>query len=184
MGKKICFKKKPYYEATSEYVNVKFFTSKNDTLYIKAKFFDVTKISGIHIHTNYNGSSGPIVVWLATTPEWDHGVTQNTPLTNSTPTYACCIVNNCKCNNKCIKEDNNMCTLVAPEKTPYMNDLSYTTQYYTIDKKVCPSCPWISDGTFLDIHGKNFQQIYGCKIVGTTPGIDMLESIPFVKINN
>ena len=35
MSKKICFKNKPYYEATSDYVNVKFFTCKNDTLYIK-----------------------------------------------------------------------------------------------------------------------------------------------------
>lgn len=175
MYKKISFKNKSYYKANSKYAEVKYFASKSGNLYIEAKFFDVSQISGIHIHTNYQGSSGPIIAWLATTPEWQHGITQNTPLTNSTPSYTCNVFDNCK------KENNNMCTLVAPEKTPHMKNLSYTTQYYKIHKKVCKSCPWISDGTFLDIHGKNFQQLYDCGVVGTKPGIDMLKSILFVK---
>ncbi len=167
--------KKPSYIAKSEYAKVKFFVKKNGNLYIKAKFYDVSKITGIHIHTNFNGMSGPIIVWLGTTKQWQNGITQNTPLTNSTPSYSCAINNNCK--------KNNMCTIVAPENTPHLKNLSYTTKYYKIDKKVCTSCPWISDGTFLDIHGKNFQYLDGCKIIGTTPGIDMIDSIPFVKMD-
>ena len=62
--------KKPYYIAKSEYAKVKFFVKKNGNLYIKAKFYDVSKISGIHIHTNFNGMSGPIIVWLGTTTQW------------------------------------------------------------------------------------------------------------------
>jgi hypothetical protein len=166
--------KKPYYEASSEYAKVKFFIKKNGNLHIKAKFYDVSTISGIHIHTNFNGSSGPIIVWLGTTTQWQNGITQNTPLTNSTPSYNCAINNNSK--------KNSMATIIAPENTPHLKNLSNTTQYYKINKNVCPSCPWITDGTFLDIHGKNFQYLDGCKIVGTTPGIDMIDSIPFEKI--
>jgi hypothetical protein len=166
--------KKPYYKAVSEYAKVKFFEKKNGNLYVKAKFYDVSKISGIHIHTNFNGMSGPIIVWLCTTTQWQNGITQNTPLTNSTPSYSCAVNNNCK--------KNDMWTIIAPENTPHVRNLSYTTKYYKINKKVCPSCPWISDGTFLDIHGRNFQYLDGCKIVGTTPGIDMIDSIPFEKI--
>lgn len=195
MGK-INFKNKTYYEAISEYAKVKFYVGKNGTLYIKAKFYDVNTISGIHIHTNYQGSSGPIIAWLATSPEWQHGVTQNTPLTNTTPQYACCLLNTnkkCGCESNSNSDSNtntnfntNMCSLIAPIDTPYTKKLNNVTKCYKIKKNVCSSCPWISDGTFLDIHGKDFQQVYsgGCKVVGSKPGIDMLESIPFTKIDN
>jgi len=173
------------FEARSSYVDVTFVAVPQapNTLYIRATFRDISTVSAAHIHTNYQGASGPIIVWLATSPEWQHGVLQNTPLTNSTPSYACCIVPpkatglGCRPAPSAVPSD--MCTLVAPPGTRDVSGLGGKTVYYVIQKNVCDSCPWISDGTFLDVHGKNFQQIYGCRVVGTTPGIDMLASVPF-----
>ncbi len=169
---------KAIYEAKSNYAHVKFYTLKNDndTLYVKAKFFDVSDVSGIHIHTNENGNPGPIIAWLATSKEWQHGVLQNTPLTNgSASSYFCCI----KQPKHHVK---NLCSLIAPPGTPLTKDLSHQERRYKIVKNVCSSCPWISNGTFLDIHGKNFQQVYGCKVVGDEPGIDMIDNVKFKKI--
>lgn len=169
---------KAVYEAKSDYAHVTFYTRENDNdnLYVKAKFFDVSDVSGIHIHTNEGGSPGPIIAWLATSEEWQHGVLQNTPLTNgSSSSYFCCT--------KQPKKNINICNLIAPQGTPLTKDLSYKKRRYKIVKNVCTSCAWLSNGTFLDIHGKDFQQVYGCKIVGTEPGIDMIDNVPFTQID-
>ena len=176
------------FEAQSPYVDVTFIAAPQapNTLYIRATFRDLSAVSAAHIHTNYQGASGPIIVWLATSPEWQHGVLQNTPLTNSTPSYACCVVPpkatglGCRTAPSAVPSD--MCTLVAPPGTPDVSGLGGKTMYYVVQKNVCDSCPWVSDGTFLDVHGKNFQQIYGCRVVGTTPGLDMLASVPFQPV--
>lgn len=149
------------------YVN----TSNPEYLYIKAKFGNVSDLSGIHIHTNDDGMSGPILAWLGTSIEWNSGITQNTPLTN----YPCCS-GDCQTNN-------NMCLLTSPTGTPYTSELSFSTKKYIVKQSVCKNCPWISGGTRLDTHGKKFQQYINCKIIGDTPGIDMLESILFETVN-
>ena len=173
------------FEAQSPYVDVTFFTVPQapNTLYIRATFRDLSTVSAAHIHTNYQGASGPIIVWLATSPEWQHGVLQNTPLTNSTPSYACCFVypkaRELGCRAAPSDAPPDTCTLVAPTGTPDVSRVGRTTVYYVAPKNVCEACPWINDDTFLDVHGKNFQQIYGCRVVGTSPGLDMLASVPF-----
>ena len=162
------------YGATTSYASAVFYTNKSnqDVLYIKVIFGDVSSISGIHIHTNNDGQSGPILVWLGTSVEWDSGITQNTPLTN----YPC-RKESCQEMNK-----NDMCTLTAPLGTPSTNELSFSTKKYIVKKNVCDSCPWISNGTRFDVHGKDFQQYIDCQIIGETPGIDMLESALFEKL--
>ena len=172
------------FQAQSPYVDVTFIAvPQTPTLYIRATFRNLSTVSAAHIHTNYQGASGPIIAWLATSPEWQHGVLQNTPLTNSTPSYACCVVapkaTGLGCRAAPSAAPSDMCTLAAPPGTPDVSGLGGKNVYYVIQKNVCDSCPWVSDGTFLDVHGKNFQQIYGCRVVGTTPGLDMLASVPF-----
>jgi hypothetical protein len=75
-----------------------------------------------------------------------------------------------------------MALLIAPPGTPSTSELSFSTRKYIVNKNVCDSCPWISNGTRLDVHGKDFQQYINCQIIGTTPGIDMLESALFEEI--
>ena len=162
------------YGATTSYASAVFYTNKNyqDVLYIKVIFGDVSSLSGIHIHTNNDGQSGPILAWLGTSTEWENGITQNTPLTN----YPC---RRQTCQDMNTKD---MCLLTAVLGTPYINELSFTTKKYIVTKNVCDSCPWISGGTRLDVHGKEFQQYIDCQLIGETPGIDMLESVLFEEI--
>jgi len=160
------------YIANTSSVKVIFYVNNMNPefLYVKAIFGNVQDLSGIHIHTNNDGMSGPILAWLGTSIEWNSGITQNTPLTN----YPCC--------NESCQNGNNMCLLTSPTGTPFTNKLSFSTVKYIIKRNVCESCPWISGGTRLDTHGKNFQQYINCKIIGDTPGIDMLESVLFEPI--
>lgn len=161
------------YVAKTSSVEVTFYANKTNPefLYIKAIFANVKDLSGIHIHTNNDGESGPILAWLGTSVEWNSGITQNTPLTN----YPCCNESSCQSTNK-------MCLLTSPVGTPLTNVLSFSTEKYIVKRSVCESCPWISNGARLDIHGKNFQQYINCEIIGDTPGIDMLESELFTPL--
>ena len=177
------------YEAVSSYMKVTFVSAVQapNNLYVRADFYDVSSISGAHIHTNYNNNAGPIIVWLATSEEWQHGVLQNTPLTNTTASYACCrscALKTCRscCQRSSTRSSPNMCTLIAPPGTPDARRLSYQTVYYIAQKTTCGSCPWINDGTFLDVHGKQFQQVYDCTVVGTTPGVDMVDQVAFQAV--
>ena len=155
------------YQALSKNgTQVLFSTNKNnDTILIKANFTDLSGLSGIHIHANNNGKPGPIIAWLVTTPEWQNGVMQNKPNSNS----PCC--------------KNNLCNLIAPKGTPFLHQLKNRERIFKEYKcNSCTKCPWIDNGALLVLHGTNFQtDINGVKTKGS-PGIDIMEIIPFNKI--
>jgi hypothetical protein len=146
----------------------------NDTvMYVNVKYKDLTGVSALHIHVNNNGMPGPILGWLGTTEAWQRGVAQNTAGSNS----PCCTKNNPKCN------------LVAPAGTPFLTkEMEGTEQdfvfYKQCGKSVCNAkLPWISQGTLLDSHGFNFQQLINGVLTNQAPGADMLENVPFTSVN-
>jgi hypothetical protein len=154
------------YYATSPYadVNVRVIDNGNKML-VEAKFKQLKGVSGIHIHVNNNGSPGPILVWLATTFAWQHGVMQNEQDTNS----PCCT--------------NQMCNVIAPEGTPYMRDIDLSKTYtYTAIKPANSSCAWVSGGIRLDVHGLDFQREVNGKLSPGEPGLDMIYDTPFIQI--
>lgn len=160
--------KKNKFIAKSKYGNVTYeLTSGSKTLEVDCNFTNLQGISAIHIHTNNNGMPGPILAWLATSPEWDSGVLQNTPKTN----LPCC------CN-----QSNSSCSLVAPPSTPLVSNLSSNSAKLKISLEGCAdTCPLLSGETFLVFHGYNFSRIVDGKVVGTKPGIDLLEKVSFVQ---
>ena len=151
--------------SSCKYADVEFTASDDgNTLFINVNYKDLTGVSAIHIHTNNNGSPGPILAWLGTTNEWQHGVAQNTPGSNS----PCCSINN------------PLCTLAAPNSTPYINNLSNTVQTFTVTNMNCKDCPWLENGTFLDVHGFNFQKVINGKLTNEKPGADIISNTLFL----
>ena len=145
----------------------------NDTvMYINIKYKNLEGISAIHIHVNKNGTPGPILAWLGTTEAWQRGVAQNTPGSNS----PCCTKNNPKCN------------LVAPEGTPFLTKEMEGTEKEFVFYKQCGTSkcnaklPWITQGTLLDSHGFNFQQVINGLLTNQAPGADMLENLLFTQV--
>ena len=124
------------------------------------------KISAIHIHKNEKGSAGPIILWLGTTNEWEHGVAQNTPLANS----PCCT--------------NALCTGNSPPGTLNIGDIAGKGAVnFNINFNILncskTKCQVSKDFglNFLNVHGFNFQQIYkGCATSGV-PGLDTIDSV-------
>jgi len=163
------FYKNKTFRTTCKYADVEFTTSSDgQTLYITVNYKDLTGVSAIHIHTNNNGMPGPILAWLGTTTEWQHGVAQNTPGSNS----------------PCCSPDNPLCVLAAPENTPNCKNLSNTVQRYTVQNRNCKDCPWLENGTLLDVHGFNFQKVINGKPTNEKPGADMIINVPFTLVNN
>lgn len=145
----------------------------NDTvMYINIKYKNLSGVSAIHIHVNDNGMPGPILAWLGTSEAWQRGVAQNTPGSNS----PCCTKNNPKCN------------LVAPAGTPFLTkDMEGTERDFVFYKqcgttKCKAKLPWISQGTLLDSHGYNFQQMINGVLTSQPPGADMLENLLFTPV--
>jgi hypothetical protein len=157
---------KKSFNASSKYVDVSFITnSDGKSINITARYKDLNGVSAIHIHNNNNGSPGPILAWLGTTEEWQQGVTQNTP------------GKNCPCCNN----NNPLCTLAAPKGTPKIMNLSKSKKYFNVKNKSCnKSCPWIQKGTFLVIHGFNFQRVENGELTKENPGLDVIAAIPFL----
>ena len=156
------------FKSSCKYADVEFNTSNNgETLYITVNYKDLTGVSAIHIHTNNNGSPGPVLAWLGTSNEWQHGVAQNTPGSNA----------------PCCTDDNPLCVLSAPDGTPYINTLSNSTQTFTVTNRTCKQCPWITNGTFLDVHGFNFQKVLNGKLTSEKPGADIISNTPFTMVN-
>ena len=157
---------KKSFNASSKYVDVSFSKNSDGQLInISAKYKDLKGVSAIHIHVNNNGSPGPIIAWLGTTEEWQQGVIQNTPGKNS----PCCNYNN------------PLCTLAAPKGTPKIMNLSKSKKYFNIENNSCnKSCPWIKNGTFLVIHGFNFQKVENGELTKENPGLDVIAAIPFL----
>lgn len=44
-------------------------------------------------------------------------------------------------------------------------------------------CPWIKNGTLLDIHGFNFQQRINGKLTSGKPGADIIYQSEFMNVN-
>jgi hypothetical protein len=152
------------FKASTKYANVEFTTSYDEqTLYIVVNYKDLTGVSAIHIHTNNNGYPGQILAWLGTSKEWQQGVAQNTPGANS----------------PCGTENNPLCTFAAPYGTPYINDLSNTTRKFTVTNNNSKQCPWIKNGTFLDVHGFNFQKVINGQLTNEKPGADIISQATF-----
>ena len=159
------------FTASSKYADVSYITSENtDTLTIQVNYKDLTGVSAIHIHVNDNGSPGPVLAWLGTTPEWQNGTVQNTPGTNI----------------PCFNVNNRLCNLIAPENTPLISNLSNNTMVFTVKKNFCEGgckCPWIKNGTLLDVHGFNFQKYNNGVPSKEKPGADIIDQQKFVMEN-
>ena len=157
---------KKSFNASSKYVDVSFTTnSDRQSINIAARYKDLNGVSAIHIHINNNGSPGPIIAWLGTTEEWQQGVIQNTPGKNS----------------PCCNNNNPLCTLAAPKGTPKIMNLSNSKKYFNVKNNSSnKSCPWIKNGTFLVIHGFNFQKVENGELTKENPGLDVIAAIPFL----
>lgn len=158
------------FQASNEYASATYYTNINnpEVLFIECTM-KKEDISAVHIHVNSNGSPGPIIAWLSTTDEWMSGITQNTPLVN----YPC--PNNSN-NGK------EMYTLIPPTGTKLVKEMINTNTEYIVKKPSCGSCPWISNGTMLVVHGKKFQQVRGCELIGSAPGGDVITFTSFVQV--
>jgi hypothetical protein len=158
------------YTSQNKYADVTF-KANNNVMYVTIKYKDLAGVSAIHIHANENGSPGPILGWLGTTQQWQDGVKQNTPGTNS----PCCTKNNPKC------------ILTAPNGTPFLSvEMEKMEKTFTFYKKCgtqkCKSeCMWIKNGSFLVVHGFNFQQVVDGNLTNGKPGLDIIEHTPFTQ---
>lgn len=158
------------FKSSCKYADVEYTTSLDaKTLNIIVHYKDLTGVSGIHIHVNKKGMPGPILAWLGTTKEWALGVAQNTPGSNA----------------PCCTKNNPLCTLAAPKGTPDINNLSNTVMTFKVNNENCDnSCPWIENGTLLDVHGFNFQKVINGKLTSEKPSADMISNTQFVLVNN
>ena len=138
---------------------------------LQGKGPDRSPVSAVHIHSAATGN--PILVWLATSHEWENGVAQAAPLANA----PCCVPGK--------KTTNPTCSLQSPSGTPLTKCSSFSKYSFCISKPVdCEgeSCPWTREGTLLNFHGYQFQTVInGCPTKGT-PGADLLVSVPFVSL--
>ena len=154
------------YEASTQYADVNFTTSADgQTLYITVNYKNLSDVSALHIHTNNNGSPGPIIAWLGTTNEWQQGVTQNKSSKNS----------------PCCSNINPFCTLAAPMGTPLIQNLSNSVRTFTVSNSYGQGCPWIENGTMLVIHGYDFQTVIDGKLTNKKPGIDPIAHVKFTS---
>ena len=150
------------YSATSPYADVTF-RANDQVMYVNVKYKNLNGVSAIHIHVNNNGSPGPILAWLGTTNEWQNGVAQNS-LNGNAP---------------CSTKSNPNSILASPTNigTPYLNELTENSErtFVIYNENSSPGkCPWIQNGTLLDIHGFNFQQKINGKLTSGKPGADMI----------
>ena len=154
------------YQVDNEYVTCVYYEIKN-VLYVEVIFKSVEGVSAIHIHSAQ--SPNPVLVWLLTSQEWQNGVAQTTFKSN----FPCC--------------SNLQCNVVAPTDIPFTNNVILFQPYQFIvspplDCLNMENCPWTSQGTILNIHGKQFQYFDRCRLSDGMPGIDLLSSTPFQQI--
>jgi hypothetical protein len=153
------------FKASSKYADVSFKTSPDgQSINITANYKDLTGVSAVHIHNNNNGAPGQIIAWLGTSDEWQSGVVQNTPGKNS----------------PCCTGGDPLAKLAAPSGTPNIITLSNSMMTFDVTNSQCNTkCPWIKNGTFLVIHGFNFQRVKNGELTGGKPGIDVIDHIAF-----
>lgn len=178
MSKKISFGKEinTFKASLKEGVSVRFKLYEGGIKgYLKVDSKIGNDLSAIHIHKNIEndgmGSPGPIIVWLATSDEWQNGVSQLTPLTQE----PCC--------------SNRNCNAVAPPKTPNISQLVGKTSYFsypfTVTKQCHKSCKLNSSSfvkNWLVIHGKKFKTINdACQTSKFDPGLDIMNAIQITE---
>ena len=158
------------FSASSPYADVVFFGN-NSRMYINIKYKNLSGVSAIHIHVNNKGKPGPVLAWMGTTIQWQRGVAQTNPNGNS----------------PCCTKNNPLCILASPPNigTPYLSSHLENTEktFVFYNEYVNGSCPWINNGTLLDIHGFNFQENINGKLTDKKPGADIIYQSEFVQIS-
>jgi hypothetical protein len=151
------------YRAVSPYGESEYKVLPDQSIEGYIKFKNLEGVSASHIHSA--AGNNPILVWLATSKEWEQGVAQGTPGSNA----------------PCCTPGKKGCTLGAPPCTPQSKNSSFKIFRFKVQPTSCVggTCPWISEGTLLNFHGYNFQKVVnGCLTQGT-PGADMISSVPY-----
>ena len=151
------------YRAISTYGESEYKVLPDQSIEGYIKFKNLEGVSACHIHSA--AGNNPILVWLATSKEWEQGVAQGTPGSNA----PCCV------------PGKKGCTLGAPPCTPESKNSSFKIFRFKVQPSSCVggTCPWISQGTLLNFHGYNFQKVVnGCLTEGT-PGADMISSVSY-----
>ena len=163
------------YASSSNGISVVFTFTDNNTVEGIIQFPNHTELSAAHIHKNVDGKPGPILIWLATSDEWEAGVAQQTPLANS----PCCAN---------AFNGNPNCTANAPPGTYNLNKVAGMTLPFKTNLNI-NSCNYGNcsplddfDLNLLNVHGKNFQYIQnGCVVNTNAPvGIDSLGPAPLL----
>jgi len=151
------------YTATTPYASIEF-SVESTRIFGMVHFKDLTNVSAIHIHSDLPGA--PILVWLATSPQWERGVAQTTPLAN----YPCCLTPNSQ-----------KCSLLSPYWVPYTQDCSYSCFPFDVSIEMCGQqtlCPWQTQHFIFNIHGYDFQSMssMGCP-TSLKPGASLLSQV-------
>jgi predicted transport protein len=193
------------FSASTPYADVVFFGN-NSRMYINIKYKNLSGVSAIHIHVNnkgkpgpngskpsrcYNNNSGvshpvmpcitersekpkvfgPVLAWMGTTIQWQRGVAQTNPNGNS----------------PCCTKNNPLCILASPPNigTPYLSSALENTEktFVFYNEYINGGCPWINNGTLLDIHGFNFQENINGKLTDKKPGADIIYQSEFLQIS-
>lgn len=131
-----------------------------------AYFKDLSEVSAIHIHSNL--PTMPILVWIASSQEWENGVAQATPLSNA----PCCFIR---------KGDDlqTLCSLKSPYHVPNTKFSSFTSSSFCVELEPCLSkdCDWKKNDFVINVHGYNFASVgkSGCPD-SLKPGADVISS--------
>jgi hypothetical protein len=147
-------------KARNKYASVKLNINKKSMKY-EAKLKNTKNVSAVHIHQNKNGKPGPILSWIATTPQWNAGIMQNKKNMNQ----PCC-------------SKEKKCSLTAPLGTRKIksNILIKASTRLPRTKK----CTGANPGAILVIHGKKFQYTRKNKTLSKgKPGINVIKTSMF-----
>lgn len=160
MTKKNMTKKNKTLKAENKYASVNLNINKNVLKY-KAKLKNTKNVSAVHIHQNKNGKPGPILSWIATTPQWNSGVLQNKKNMNK----PCC-------------SKEKKCNLTAPLGTRKVKSNSLIKSSSKNPKN--KNCNGAKPGAILVIHGKKFQFMKKNKTLSKgKPGLNIIKTTNF-----
>jgi hypothetical protein len=158
--KKNMTKKNKTLKAENKYASVNLNINKNVLKY-KAKLKNTKNVSAVHIHQNKNGKPGPILSWIATTPQWNSGVLQNKKNMNK----PCC-------------SKEKKCNLTAPLGTRKVKSNSLIKSSSKNPKN--KNCNGAKPGAILVIHGKKFQFMKKNKTLSKgKPGLNIIKTTNF-----
>ena len=148
-------------KAENKYASVKLNVN-NNVLNCEAKLKNTKNVSAVHIHQNKNGKPGPILSWIATTPEWQSGVLQNKKNMNK----PCC-------------SKEKKCNLTAPLGTRKVKSNCLIKKSTKMPKN--KNCKGANPGAILVIHGKKFQFMKNNKTLSKgKPGLNIIKTSKFI----